>query len=48
MKWIVIAIVVALLGFGLYTVFTKGGVMEMQPEHAAETSTSHPSTTVKK
>jgi hypothetical protein len=48
MKWIVIILVIALFGAGIYIVMTKGGVLEMQPEHAVEAPASHPTATVKK
>ena len=36
MKWIIIAIVAALFVGGAYYVLSKGGGLEMQPEHAVE------------
>jgi hypothetical protein len=48
MKWIAIILAVALFSAAVYIVMTKGGVLEMQPEHAVETPASHPTATVKK
>lgn len=45
MKWIVIILAVALFGFGIYTVLTKGGALEMQQEHAVEAPASAPTAT---
>jgi len=35
MKWIIIALGLALVGGG-YFVISRGGALEMQPEHAVE------------
>jgi hypothetical protein len=43
--WMWIVLAVAFFAFAAYKVVSKGGVLEMQPEHAAETQHSAPSAT---
>lgn len=48
MKWVIVAVVVALLVGASYYILTHGGALEMQPEHAVEAPSKAPDSDAKK